>query len=165
MSPRVDFIETARRWRGAIPARALARQAIAAAAAESGAGLRRGAEVSVHLIDDAGIRARNKQWRGRDAATNVLSFPAVEPGRLGQAKLLGDILLAFETVSAEAEAENKPLADHFRHLVAHGFLHLLGFDHVEDAEAELMEAMETRILASIGVPDPYAEVETVEVSI
>ena len=159
MSLRIDFVETSRRWRGALPARSLARQAVAAALAETGVKLMRGAEVSVHLVGDSDIQALNAQWRGKDAPTNVLSFPAVEPDRLSQTMLLGDILIAFETVSREAEAEGKTLPDHFRHLVVHGFLHLLGHDHGEDDEAEAMEAMEVRALARLGVADPYASSE------
>ncbi len=162
MSLRVEFVETTRRWRAALPARSLARQAIAAALNESGVKLRSGAEVTVHLIDDAQIRALNLQWRGKDAATNVLSFPAVEPARIREAKLLGDVFVAFETVAREADEEGKSLSDHFRHLAIHGFLHLLGYDHIEDAEAEAMEALETRALARLGVADPYAERELVE---
>lgn len=155
MSVRVDFVETAKGWRGALPARSLARQAIAAAAGECGIALRRGAEVCVHLVGDAEIRALNARWRGKDAPTNVLAFPAVGAAEVGGARLLGDVLVALETVSREAEQEHKPLADHFRHLVVHGFLHLLGFDHVEDRQAEAMEAVETRALARIGVADPH----------
>ena len=154
MSVRVDFVETSRAWRG-LPARTLARQAIAAASIECGIALRRGAELCIHLVGDADIRALNAQWRGVDAPTNVLSFPAVEPVRVREARLLGDVLIAFETVSREAEQERKPLADHYRHLVVHGFLHLLGFDHVADDEGEAMEALETRVLARLGVADPY----------
>ena len=153
---RVQFVETSRRWRGALPARALAREAIAATLRESGCETRRGAEVCVHLVGDADIRALNMQWRGRDAPTNVLSFPAVAPEQIGNARLLGDILFAFETVSHEAVEDSKSLADHFRHLVVHGFLHLLGFDHDDHARAEAMEAMEIGILAGLGVADPYA---------
>ena len=156
MSLRVEFIETSRRWRGALPARAIARQAIGAALRESGVELRRGAEVCVHLVGDADIRELNKQWRGRNASTNVLSFPAAQPDQVEAARLIGDIFIAFETVSREAKDEGKALADHFSHLVVHGFLHLLGFDHDADARAEAMEALEVRILAHIGVADPYA---------
>jgi len=154
MSVRVEFLETSRAWRG-VPARTLAREAIRAATVECGIALRRGAEVSVHLVGDADIRALNAKWRGVEAPTNVLSFPAVEARGLGEARLLGDVLIAFETVSREAEREQKALGDHFRHLVVHGFLHLLGFDHVEDGQAEAMEALETRVLARLGVADPY----------
>jgi probable rRNA maturation factor len=154
MSLRVDFVETSRAWRG-LAARTIARQAIAAAAVECGIALRRGAEICVHLVGDADIQALNAQWRGVNAPTNVLSFPAADPARLRQARLLGDVLIAFETVSREAEREHKTFADHYRHLVVHGFLHLLGFDHIQDAQAEAMEALETRVLARLGVADPY----------
>ena len=154
MSLRVDFVETSRAWRG-LAARGIARQAIAAAAVECGITLRRGAELCVHLVGDADIQTLNAQWRGINAPTNVLSFPAADPAGLREARLLGDVLIAFETVSREAEHERKALRDHYRHLVVHGFLHLLGFDHVEDGQAEAMEALETRVLARLGVADPY----------
>jgi probable rRNA maturation factor len=117
--------------------------------------LRPGAELCIHLADDAHIRQLNARWRGLDKATNVLSFPAADAARIEEARLLGDIVLAFETVAREAEAEGKPIVDHYRHLVVHGFLHLIGFDHERDDEAQRMEAMETRILARLGVADPY----------
>ena len=156
MSLRVDFVVASPRWRGALPARALAREAIGAALKETGLRLARGAEVSVHLVGDSDIQKLNARYRGKDAPTNVLSFPAASPERIAQAMLLGDILIAFETVAREAEIEGKTLPDHFRHLVIHGFLHLLGHDHIEDAEAEAMEALEIRALARLGIPDPYA---------
>jgi probable rRNA maturation factor len=155
MTPRVEFVATSPRWRAVLPARALARETIAAAVAESGVALARGAELCIHLADDDHIRALNARWRGLDKPTNVLSFPAAEPADLATARLIGDVVLAFETVAREAADEHKPLADHYRHLVAHGFLHLIGFDHDSEAGAERMEAMETRILARLGVADPY----------
>ena len=156
---KVEFLETSRLWRGALASKSLARQAIAAAQAESDVKLRRGVELTVHLVDDAEIRSVNAEWREKDAPTNVLSFPAVEASQLAEARLLGDILIAFETVAREAQDEGKTLADHYRHLVIHGFLHLLGFDHNEAGEAEAMEAVERRALARLGVADPYAERE------
>jgi probable rRNA maturation factor len=164
MKIRIEFVMTSRRWREALSARPLARQAVAASVALSGVTLCDGAELCVHLADDAHIRALNSQWRGLDKPTNVLSFPAADPARLGEARLLGDIVLAYETVAREAEDEGKPLADHYRHLVVHGFLHLLGFDHETEAEAQAMEAMETRILARLGVADPYRANELVDVA-
>jgi probable rRNA maturation factor len=89
----------------------------------------------------------------------VLSFPAAPADRLAGARLLGDVFVALETLTREAAAEGKPLADHFRHLVAHGFLHLLGFDHESPAEAEAMERIEAQALARLGVGDPYAGAE------
>jgi probable rRNA maturation factor len=143
-------------WRGLPRARAIARETIAAAALESGGALSEGVEVSLCLADDAALRALNSHWRGIDKPTNVLSFPAVSGGRLGDATMLGDIALAYETLAREAENLGVPLADHYRHLIAHGFLHLIGYDHETDAEAERMEALETKILARLGAADPYA---------
>ena len=143
-----------------------------------------GGDVSLCLADDAALRALNSRWRGIDKPTNVLSFPSAGPafpsarpaspaarsgppgaapkGVRKDARLatgygaLGDIALAFETLAREAGELGVPLADHYRHLVAHGFLHLIGYDHETDAEAERMEALETRILARLGAADPYA---------
>ena len=157
-------------WRGLPRARAIARETIAAAAAESGAALREGVEVSLCLADDEALRALNSRWRGIDKPTNVLSFPAKpvdavadrvaalsERGYRGPVHSpLGDIALAYETLAREAEDLGVPLADHYRHLLAHGFLHLIGYDHETDAEAERMEALETKILARLGAADPYA---------
>ena len=102
------------------------------------------------------MRALNLRWRGVDKPTNVLSFPAAPPGRSAEPGTLGDIALAYETLAREAEELGVPLADHYRHLVAHGFLHLIGYDHETDEEAERMEALETRIMARLGAADPYA---------
>ena len=143
-------------WRGLPRARSLARETIAAAAAESGLALPDGVEVSLCLADDVLLRALNLRWRGVDKPTNVLSFPAAPPGRLTEAPTLGDIALAYETLAREANELGVPLADHYRHLVAHGFLHLIGYDHETNQEAERMEALETRILARLGAADPYA---------
>lgn len=107
----------------------------------------------VLLADDDAVRELNGQFRRKDSPTNVLSFPA-PPNPEG---LLGDVALAFGVCAAEAKAQGKPLADHLQHLVAHGVLHLVGYDHQDEAEAEAMEALERRILDSLGVADPYAE--------
>ena len=143
-------------WRGLPRARALARETIAAAVAESGLARGGGAEVSLCLADDARLQALNLRWRGVDKPTNVLSFPSPSPGRGAESAALGDIALAYETMAREANGLGAPLADHYRHLVAHGFLHLIGYDHGSDEEAERMEALETRILARLGAADPYA---------
>ncbi len=108
------------------------------------------------LSEDATVRALNRQWRGQDKPTNVLSFAAgAETAPPGAPCLLGDVVLAYETVAAEAKAQGKPMAHHLCHLVVHGVLHLLGFDHERAAEAERMEALETVILAGLGIADPY----------
>jgi probable rRNA maturation factor len=123
-----------------------------------------GTELSLVLADDAAVRELNRVWRGKDRPTNVLSFPAqdpVTPGGVpplpGVPWPLGDVVLAYETVAAEAAAQGKDFADHLRHLVVHGVLHLLGHDHEAETEAERMEALETVILARLGVADPYAD--------
>ena len=160
MSPRIEFVETEPRWRRACPARKLAREAIAAAAAEARveAGARRGADRPSRRR--RGIRELNERWRGKDAPTNVLSFPAVAADRLGErATARRHVHRAARRWSARRRRSGKPLADHFRHLVVHGFLHLLGFDHETTDEAEAMEAVETRALARLGVADPYAGAE------
>ena len=111
---------------------------------------------SVIFTDDAHIRRLNRRFRKKDKPTNVLSFPAGPPvgGRFGP--LLGDIVLASETIAREAEAQGLTIGDHLAHLVVHGFLHLVGHDHVEDADAAAMEKLETAILVTLGVADPYA---------
>ncbi|MGV3491514.1 MAG: rRNA maturation RNase YbeY [Devosia sp.] len=113
-------------------------------------------ELSVVLTDDAEQRELNREWRGIDKSTNVLSFPQIEPFE-PISGLMGDIILARETLVREAEEEGVSFEDHFTHLVVHGFLHLLGYDHIEDDEAEEMEGLETQILASLGIADPYAD--------
>ena len=115
-----------------------------------------GDEICIVLLDDAQIAALNLKWRGKDAPTNVLSFPASPGPALRASRYLGDVALAFETIEREAAEEGETFADHLTHLVVHGILHLLGYDHVKEDEARRMEALETRILASIGVADPYA---------
>jgi len=114
------------------------------------------AELSIVLTDDAEQQELNRDWRGIDKPTNVLSFPQIEPFD-PVAGIIGDIVLARETLEREAEELQKPLTDHFTHLVVHGFLHILGYDHLEEGEALEMEGLETRILAVLGVPDPYNE--------
>ena len=117
-------------------------------------------ELSLVFSDDATVKSLNAQWRGKDAPTNVLSFPAfpLKPGdRLPP--LLGDVILAFETVAREAAEEAKPLDHHVSHLILHGMLHLLGYDHETDGEAEEMEALERKILAKLAIQDPYAVID------
>ncbi|WP_275788007.1 rRNA maturation RNase YbeY [Pararhizobium gei] len=120
------------------------------------------AEVSLVFTDDASIREINAQWRKQDKPTNVLSFPAfpVTPGRM-PGPMLGDIILAQETLTREARELDKPFDEHLTHLLVHGFLHLFGYDHVDDADAERMERLETGILASLGLSDPYGDSDPV----
>jgi probable rRNA maturation factor len=121
------------------------------------------AEIAVMLTDDAGIRTLNSNWRGIDKPTNVLSFPALRPTRVAGAddipRMLGDIAIAYETARREADDEQKPFDHHLSHLTVHGFLHLVGYDHETDDQAEAMEALEIEILAQLGIPDPYADRE------
>jgi probable rRNA maturation factor len=119
---------------------------------------RRSGELSVVLVDDIEGRAMNLQYRGRDYATNVLSFPVDLPDGV-RSPLLGDLIVCAPVVAREAIEQHKKLADHYAHMVVHGTLHLLGYDHIDDAEAERMEALETRILAKLGIADPYVERE------
>lgn len=120
-------------------------------------------EISVRLTDDAEVRTLNAQYRGKDKPTNVLSFPMVQRDLLealsngddGE-ELLGDIVLAAETVAREAAEKGVGIAEHAIHLIVHGTLHLLGYDHETDDEAERMEALEREVLEGLGLPDPYA---------
>lgn len=118
-------------------------------------------EISVRLADDAEVQALNRDFRGQDKPTNVLSFPGDDPTapRLaGQPLLLGDIVLALETTRDEAAAAGRSLEAHLSHLVVHGVLHLLGHDHLDDAEAVAMEGLETVVMAGLGHADPHAAV-------
>ncbi len=119
-------------------------------------------EVSLVFTDDASIRAINAEWRAQDKPTNVLSFPAfpLTPGKK-PGPMLGDIILAHETLVREAKDLGKPFDEHLTHLLVHGFLHLFGYDHLEDDEAERMESLETRILAGLGLSDPYGDSDPV----
>ncbi len=114
------------------------------------------AEVSILLTDDAEQRRLNQAWRNIDKPTNVLSFPQIEPFA-SVAGMLGDISLARETLEREAAEQGVTFEAHFTHLVVHGFLHLLGYDHIDEEEALAMEGLETQILATLGIADPYAD--------
>jgi probable rRNA maturation factor len=137
-------------WRQKRDVKAVVRGAIVKAA---GVLARPPCELSVLLTDDPAIRVLNWDWRGVDAPTNVLSFPAPQAG--DDRPFIGDIVLAYETIAAEARAERKPFAHHFAHLAVHGFLHLLGYDHERKKDAEVMEEAERDILRRLRIPDPY----------
>jgi len=118
-------------------------------------------ELAIVLGNDSTIQALNRDWRGKDQPTNVLSFPAASvPRSSGKPQhpspYIGDIVIAYQTTAREAVAEGKPFDHHLAHLAIHGFLHLLGYDHENDRDAETMERLERRILARLAVPDPYA---------
>jgi probable rRNA maturation factor len=144
----VDIVGGSPLWRG--HEEHLGNALAAAAALEE-----RGGAVALLLGDDAALAALNKEFRGKDGPTNVLSFPPV-PGPEAEAGFLGDIALAAETIAAEAEFQGKRFENHAAHLAVHGFLHLLGYDHENPSDAERMEARERAILMSIGIEDPYA---------
>ena len=134
---------------------------IALAAAGSGKEMVPAAEVSVQVVDESASQAINRQYRGKDAPTNVLAFPAELESLPGlppdSQTLLGDLVICAPVVASEAEVQGKAEADHWAHLVVHGFLHLLGFDHQTDAEAAEMEGLEIRILATGGLGNPYED--------
>jgi len=112
------------------------------------------APVSLKVVSAAESQSLNRDYRGKDKPTNVLSFPADWPEEL-EMPVLGDLAICAEVVEQEAAAQNKPLADHWAHLVVHGVLHLLGYDHIADDEAKRMEAREVALLAELGIADPY----------
>jgi probable rRNA maturation factor len=147
---KIDVLVDSDRWDEPAKARSIVRRAVAQAAATAST---TGTELAIVLTDDSAIRQLNRLWRGIDAATNVLSFPgkraADEPPHLG------DIVLAYETIAREAGAEGKPFAHHLAHLVVHGFLHLIGYDHANNSDAEAMEQTEGKILRRLNIPDPY----------
>lgn len=113
------------------------------------------AEICVLLSDDNHQQSLNKQYRTKDQSTNVLSFPQIE-AFASLSGLLGDIVLARQTIVSEAQEQEKSLHDHLSHLVVHGFLHILGYDHQNDIQAKLMESLETKVLSQLGIEDPYA---------
>lgn len=150
----IDVSVAAPAWtRTLAGARAAARAAAAAALAERGP--KAAAEVSVVLTTDSAVRKLNCRYRGRDAPTNVLSFPAGEEPPRGAPRTLGDVVLAYGVAVREAKSEGKTLKAHLSHLVVHGVLHLLGYDHEHGAAARAMERLEKKILAGLGVADPY----------
>ncbi|PBC08249.1 rRNA maturation RNase YbeY [Mesorhizobium sp. WSM3859] len=151
----IDIFVEAGDWPAEAELTRLVDRAVAAAFAQTGTNGT--SELSVVFSDDAHIRTLNAEWRGKDKPTNVLSFPAFPFPKGGKLPpMLGDIVLASETVADEAALEDKPLENHITHLVVHGLLHLLGHDHETDAEAEEMEAIERAALARLAIPDPYA---------
>ena len=138
--------------RTGIPSAVSFRKWVAAALA----GRIREADLAIRIVDSKEGRALNRHYRGRDYATNVLSFPA-EMAEGVKLPLLGDLVICAPVVAREAKEQKKPLAAHYAHMTVHGALHLLGWDHEDDKEAECMEQLEREILAELGIADPYAE--------
>ena len=160
--PRVDIAVRHRQWRRAFPAIGEAARAVTVLTFEKTGINGTGRELSIVLADNGFVQKLNRQWRGKDRPTNVLAFPQNEPARTpGGCMMLGDIILAYETVRDEARAANRRFADHATHLIAHGLLHLLGHDHAEQADAAIMESLEIAILAALEIKNPYAADDSV----
>lgn len=153
----VDILADSPLWGGGEDWRTDVEAAVAMAAAAADAEIADDAELSLLLTDDAAIRVLNRDHRGMDRPTNVLSFPQDDPEADAYGPLLGDIAVAHETVAREAVEEDISFRDHFLHMIVHGFLHLVGYDHMNDDEAEEMESLETAILARLGIANPYAD--------
>jgi probable rRNA maturation factor len=155
--PMTEVLVVADCWHDEPDAETVIQRAVAAAAKTVDQDVGE-AELAVMLTDDAGIRTLNSNWRGIDKPTNVLSFPALQPsgpsGPNDAPRMLGDIAIAYETTRKEADEEQKPFDHHLSHLAVHGFLHLIGYDHEKDDDAEAMEALEQEILAQLGIPNP-----------
>jgi probable rRNA maturation factor len=157
MAPAIDVIVESPLWKAQRGFKAVLQRAIGEAAAMAATS---GGELAIVLTDDSAIRALNRDWRGKDKPTNVLSFPAPAPsrtlpGKPGGVRLIGDIVIAYETVEHEARADQRPFRHHLAHLAVHGFLHLVGHDHAAEAEADAMEALEIAVLARLDIPNPY----------
>jgi probable rRNA maturation factor len=157
---KIDVLIDSECWKNPRAASAVVRGAVRQAAAALST---RPAELAIVLTDDAAMRRLNRNWRGIDAATNVLSFATEhranrqQRGRAGNHLHLGDLVLAYETVKREARRDGKSFDHHLAHLAVHGFLHLLGYDHETAAEARRMESAERAILRDLAVPDPYCD--------
>ena len=151
--PAVEIDVQSALWEAQPEAEQTVRAAVAAAAAHSTSG----GEVSILLTDDSAVRVLNKEWRGIDKATNVLSFPAPENLAKGDAGILGDIVIAYETLTRECADEDRDFLHHLAHLTIHGYLHLVGYDHQDDAQATEMETLESRIMTRMDLPDPWLD--------
>lgn len=169
-SVKIDVLIETPAWRRRLPevaahVRKFARAAMKAALADGAAApsLRRSWSLAILLADDAQLRELNRDFRGKDKPTNVLSFPAWEgmptpakaPAKIKEAVNLGDIALSYSVTSGESVKQNKRLADHLAHLTVHGVLHLFGYDHLDQSQADDMESLERAVLARHGISDPY----------
>ena len=157
-----DIVRESRQWRDR-RLDGIIQRAAAAALRAAGVAIPGIAEISILLTNDTGIRALNRAWRGIDKPTNVLSFPTPPGVPEAARRHLGDVALAYETLAREAADEGKAFADHLSHLVVHGVLHLVGFDHAAADDAATMEAREVGALARLGIADPYTDRERVAV--
>ncbi len=155
----IDMLIEAERWPDEADLRHLVDTAIASAIESAQLNLPEQAELSIVFSDDNHIRDLNREWRQIDKATNVLSFPTreIKPGEMPEL-LLGDIILARETIEKESVASGVSFADHLTHLVIHGFLHIFGYDHIEDKDAAVMEQLERESLHKLNIGDPYEDI-------
>jgi probable rRNA maturation factor len=151
-APSIDIEVQSPLWQAEPAAEQTVRDAIAAAAATLSTA---DGEVAILLTGDKAIRALNRQWRGIDKPTNVLSFPAAVTAASIGAKFFGDIVIAYETLKRECDDENRIFLHHLAHLTIHGFLHLIGYGHEVDAEADEMEGLESKIMLRMNLPDPW----------
>ncbi len=155
--PAIDILVEAGAWPTEDMLHDLVSRAIAEAVAAAKAPLVSATELSFVFTDDAHVRELNRRYRNKDTATNVLSFPAARTNPRMFGPLLGDLVFAAETIAREAAADGLPLDHHLAHLIVHGFLHLLGYDHDNETDAAVMENLETAILARLGIADPYGD--------
>jgi probable rRNA maturation factor len=151
-APQIDIQMQSPLWAAQPLAGQTVRDAINAAASELSTA---GGEVSIVLTDDSVVATLNRDWRGIDRPTNVLSFPATGHNAGEGTRLLGDIVIAYETLGRECKDENRIFLHHLAHLTVHGFLHLFGYDHQTDIQADEMEGLESKIMARLNMPDPY----------
>ncbi|MEZ5840302.1 MAG: rRNA maturation RNase YbeY [Hyphomicrobiales bacterium] len=152
----IDIVRIAGDWPVDETIDGLARRVMTIAVEVADIDLREDAEICLVLSNDDHVRELNRDFRGKDKPTDVLSFPAAEGFETGD-PLLGELVFAAETVARDAAADDKPLFDHFTHLVLHGFLHLFGYDHESEEDAEEMERLEADVLARLGIADPYRD--------
>jgi probable rRNA maturation factor len=152
LAPAIDIQVASPLWQAQPLAEQTVREAIAAAAAALSTA---DGEVSILLTDDKAFRALNRDWRGIDKPTNVLSFPAPDTTASAPPKMLGDIVMAYETLAQECDEEDRVFLHHLAHLTVHGFLHLIGYDHQTDSQADAMEGLESKIMTRMNLPDPY----------
>jgi probable rRNA maturation factor len=151
--PQIEIQTQSQLWEAQPMAAQIVHDAIVATASELST---EGGEVSIVLTDDSAIAKLNRDWRGIDKPTNVLSFPASDHKASEGTRLLGDIVIAYQTLERECGDENRAFLHHLAHLAVHGFLHLVGYDHQTNAQAEEMEAIESKIMLHMHMPDPYA---------
>lgn len=155
-TPEIDISLRAGDWQDLAHYEALCRKAIETCCAVARLEMRQNSEVGIVLADDAFVRELNARHRGRDSATNVLAFPLCDTGNGPIGPLLGDVVLAFETLEREARSGDRSFDHHFCHLVVHGFFHLFGYDHQIEQDALVMESLETQVLGRLGIADPHA---------